>query len=149
MTRTKFLILPLILIVALASFGCAAKQNTTAGTPTTPLQRVAVLNAELAKVNRSAETAVEQLQTSGVLTVAQARPVITVNLKVAQVSDAISKIVQGPGDWANDAAQIKAALDASGLSAELAKAGVPDATLTALLQDAAALVNLIQSEVNQ
>jgi len=138
-----------VMAVAIAlSIGCAVKSTTT-GTPvaTTPLQRVIQANATLAKANLAAEQAVEKLQSNGLLTVAQARPIIIVTGQIATVSGSILVITQSTNNWTSDATEIKTILDTTGVQKSLSGIGVSDATTTAILGDIAAALTLIQTEV--
>ncbi len=115
MPNVKRFILVILIVLAQA---CALRKNTTGSIPQTALQWTIIYNAALAKTNRAVETAVETVQSSGAITAAQARPILTGCLKIANTSEAVRGITSKgtEASWSVDGPKIRAVLTATSLT---------------------------------
>lgn len=86
----KKILLSIILTVLLASVGCIHK----ASGPVTPMEKISTDWAVLAEFLQTAEAGTQAAVTSGVITTAQARPIIQFELQVAQNQQALTPVIQ-------------------------------------------------------
>lgn len=101
----KKLILPLVL--ALATVGCIHK----ASGPVTAKERAATYNAILAQTDNTIESGAEAASASGVITVAQAKPIIAFTAQVATLHKQVTTILGQATVTTADRASIAVLLD--------------------------------------
>lgn len=103
-----------VLLVCLIASACVHNPSTPAAVtvPQTALQKTIVFNAALSEANLAVQRAVKDLQASGALTVAQARPVVTGTVKVAKIGNEIRDITSKgtEASWSVDGPKIRALL---------------------------------------
>lgn len=100
-------LLPLVLAIALASSGCLHKT----GGAVTPKERAATYNAVLAQTNDTIESGAEAAAASGVITAAQAKPIIQFASQVATLHKQITVILGQATVTTADLASIAVLLD--------------------------------------
>jgi hypothetical protein len=118
MPHVKRSLFSVSLILILFASSCALRKNTTGTIPQSALQWTIIYNAALAKTNRAVEQAVETVQVSGALTVAQTRPILIGCQKVALTSEAVRGITTSgtEASWSVDGPKIRAVLAAAQLT---------------------------------
>lgn len=101
----KTLLLPIVL--AIATVGCIHK----ASGPVTPKERAATYNAVLAQTNDTIEQGAEAASASGVITAAQAKPIIQFASQVATLHKQVTVILGQATVTTADLASISVLLD--------------------------------------
>ncbi len=136
--------LALIGVLALVSQGCATKVPVNAAGHTA-LQKVIVYNAALAKANRNLEQGVEKVQTSGLITAAQARPIILATGRIAKASSDVLAITSKGSEatWSVDGPRVVALLQDIAPANVLTGVGVTDQSVQALLSALTDAINAV------
>lgn len=138
---------PVLAVLIVLAASCAKQTNTSTPpvpVPQTALQWTIVYNAALAKANRAVEQAAESVQKSGAITVAQARPIILMNGRIATASEAIRAITSSGTEatWNIDGPKIQAIVKA--ISPSLA-ASTGNAVVDTALSSLTAAITLLQA----
>lgn len=110
---TKYLTVVSMLALAVVLTACdGCSKNGAVQIPHSVEQEAARYNAVLAETAKGVVDGTIALNTSGVISDDQTRPVLEASRKAAIASKSVAEIMKAPGDWSTKAPQIQGILDA-------------------------------------